>query len=113
MGASRWLQIFSRGIIGIAISGGLALMVFVVVYSDHGYMALKRSTLEEQHLIEAVKAGDQRNQALKQEIQRFQDDPQFIEKIAREDLGLINAKDIVIRLPESKPSATDHATPTR
>ena len=78
-------------------------MLFVAVYGDHGYNALKRGEADEQRLMQAVKAGQQRNQALQEEIQRLRDDPTTIEKIAREELGLVKAGDVIIKLPESTP----------
>ena len=96
--ANRLLRLCKKIIIGIPVTGGLGLLYFLVMHSDHGYLALKQNIAEENRLHEAVKAGQQRNQELEREVQRLKDDPQVIEKIAREELGLASPKDLVIKL---------------
>lgn len=95
---SRLLRVLKSTILGISISGGLGLMFFVVVHGDHGYLALQRSLSEEKRLAESVRSGQERNEALQREIKRLKGDPQWIEKIAREELGLTRPKDVILKL---------------
>src|SRR5262249_6811295 len=110
---ARWLRIFKHCIIGISITGGMALILFVVVYGDHGYTATKQSKAYEQRLMEELKAKQQQNKALQEEIRRLKEDPQTIEKIARETHGLIGPNDVVIKLAEPTPPAGERATERR
>ena len=41
-----------------------------------------------------------RNQELKRSIQLLQDDPATLERLAREELGMVRPSDVVIVLPE-------------
>ncbi|MBI1747134.1 MAG: septum formation initiator family protein [Acidobacteria bacterium] len=103
----RFLQIFGRVIIGILVMGALALLSFVAMYGQHGYVANKRSIEEKQRLIVSVKAAQLRNQALEKENSLLRDDPKIIEKIAREELLMTGPHERIIRFikPNSPGSA--------
>ncbi len=51
-----------------------------------------------------------RVRALAEHIERVENDPATLERIAREDLGMVRAGDIVIVLPDADTASSQNAT---
>jgi len=74
----------------------LALFLFIIV-SEHGLADLKFLKTERDSLVEENQKLTGANQALSVEIDRLKHDPDYIESIARQELGMIGEDEIVIK----------------
>jgi len=84
---------------------GLVLFVIAAIYGDHGLVHLRRLRAEQQDLEHAAFQLQQRNEALRQRIHRLQSDDAYIEKLARERLGLVKKGEVVYRIAASPAAA--------
>ena len=78
----------------------------IAVFGDRGLIELyrvRRATHLVQQELQVLREG---NQHLLQEIQGLRDDPFYIEKIAREELGLAHPGEILILLPREDDEKT-------
>jgi len=80
---------------------GLVLFVIAAIYGDHGLVHLRRLRAEQQDLEHAAFQLQQRNEALRQRIHRLQSDDAYVEKLARERLGLVKNGEVVYRVAAS------------
>jgi cell division protein FtsB len=78
---------------------GLAAYQF---WGAHGYAALLRKRQEEQEWTARNQALRRENEALQKQIHDLKTDPRSIEKIAREELMLVQPEDRIILAPEKK-----------
>lgn len=77
----------------------LGALTYLFVFSRHGYLRrceLARENERLQHELDAMRAENVR---LRQELERL-DDPEAVEKLAREKLGLVREGETVYRFVE-------------
>jgi len=79
----------------------VALILFIVaaIFGDHGLIHLLRMRGEQQELEHVTFDLQQRNEQLRQQIRRLQSDDWYIEKLARERLGLVKKDEVLYRVP--------------
>jgi cell division protein FtsB len=79
----------------------LALFLFVIaaVCGDHGLVHVLRMRGEQRDLERVVFDLGQRNEELRERVRRLQTDDRYIEKLARERLGLVKKGEIIYRVP--------------
>ena len=83
----------------------IVLIISVIVISlvgDNGVLELYRRKLIYQHLDAEISKLLQENEWLKEEIRLLREDPFTIEKIAREELGLVKPGEIVCLFPKKE-----------
>jgi len=80
----------------VALYGIIFLIVLAAVFLP-GYSQLKRLQRENDELQQRIKLLREQNDVLKEEISSFQQDPEYIEKKAREKLGVIKKGEIIYR----------------
>ena len=87
------------------------LAIFVVVllvhdvFGTHGFLAMRRKQQEIRKVSTALDRLNKENAALEQDVQDLKTDPQTIRKIAREELGLAQPGEVIIKLPAPPPAA--------
>jgi len=100
---------------GTFAAGVVALILFVVaaIYGDHGLIHLLRMRGEQQALEHLAFGQQQRNEQLRQQIRRLQSDDWYIEKLARERLGLVKKDELIYRVTArpAAPAAANAALP--
>ena len=85
--------------------GRHVLVIFVVVllahdvFGAHGYLAMRQKQLEIHKVSTVLDQLNKQNALLEQDVQDLKSDPQTIRKIAREELGLAEPGEIIIKLP--------------
>ena len=79
----------------------LALFFFIIV-SEHGLEDLRFLKKEHDRLVEENRQLSGENQAISIEIHRLKNDLDYIESIARQELGMIGTDEIILK-PESPP----------
>ena len=90
---------------------GLMILVPILgwlIFSQHGLVRLYQLELEKQEVIHRINLLKRENQALLREIQRLRTDPDYIESIAREELGLVKKNDLIIRFSDEPSATTDN-----
>jgi cell division protein FtsL len=97
--------------------GSQVLVAFVVVlmvhdvFGTHGFLAMRRKQQEIQKVGAQLQRLNKENSLLEQDVQDLKTDPQTIRKIAREELGLAQPGEIIIKLPAPEPQAQPTAKP--
>ena len=83
--------------------GGLLLIafLFLIGLSRRGAVDLYQLTLEKDRLTKANEVIQEENQALYRTIERLKSDPELVESIARNELGM-TAEDEVVVLRKKK-----------
>jgi cell division protein FtsB len=78
----------------------VALILFVIaaVYGDHGLIHLLRMQSEQRELEHTAFDLQQQNERLHERIRRLQSDDHYIEKRARERLGMVKKGEIMYRV---------------
>ena len=77
---------------------GIVVLFFSIIVGDKGISSLQLIKIERQALKSAHAELKRKNLQLYHEIERLKNDPVYIEAIARQELGLIGKKEIVINM---------------
>jgi cell division protein FtsB len=86
---------------GWIVVGALLILAVMAVFGDNGVLALRQLRGEVDTLVREVRALEAENERLSRQITALQDDPAVIERIAREELGLVRPGERVLRFPRS------------
>jgi cell division protein FtsB len=78
-----------------AVGAFLILLLLLSLFSHRGLISLYRLYRTEQHLRVQIEEAKAKNAALKQEVSSWQEDLGKIEKVAREELGLVKPGELV------------------
>jgi cell division protein FtsB len=94
---------------------GLALLALGIhdVFGAHGYLAMRRSEKQVEELRGEIERLNHDNQELAAHVSALKSDPDTIEKIAREEMGLAKPGEMIFKLPAAGPSAGDAGAPNR
>jgi cell division protein FtsB len=90
---------------------GLALLALGIhdVFGAHGYLAMRRSEKQIQELRGEIERLNHENQALADHVNALKTDPDTIEKIAREEMGLAKPGEMIFKLPAAAAAPADAA----
>jgi cell division protein FtsB len=95
----------------LAVGVTLALLVLAIaavdVYRDLAQQRERRVELEER-----IRLSEERIRDLEARIERMRSDAETLERLAREELGLVRPDDIVVVFPEEKLSPHSEAPPS-
>lgn len=72
-------------------------MLPIVIFGENGLADLNLLREERDAIVEKNEALTEENVAKYREIGRLKDDLQYIEKVAREDLGMVREGEVIIR----------------
>jgi cell division protein FtsL len=89
----------------------VAVLLVHDVFGTHGFLAMRRKQREIQKVSTTLQKLNKDNALLEQDVQDLKSDPQTIRKIAREELGLAQPGEIIIKLPAPEPQASPAAKP--
>ncbi len=83
---------------------GLLVLVLVVhdIFGTHGFLAMRRTQQEIKRVTFELQQLNKENLQLEQEVKELKTDPQKIEKIARDELGLAKPGEVIIKIPRSQ-----------
>jgi cell division protein FtsB len=102
--------------LSLSVMGLLALLAFFyAAVGDHGYLVWRKKQQEKLGLQQKIEQLQHENKEIQQEIKALKTDPRAIEKIAREELGMVKPGEIKITsnpTPEGKSaegSASDNS----
>jgi cell division protein FtsB len=83
----------------------LAALFFFIIVSEHGLMDLIFLKKEQRELVEKSERLTQENLSIGIEIDRLKHDPEYIENVARKELGMIGEDEVILK-PQSQRNQT-------
>ncbi|MBZ5541888.1 MAG: septum formation initiator family protein [Acidobacteriia bacterium] len=91
-----FLRRHGRTILGLL----MVLLLMDNIFGTHGYLAMRRTQKEIAALKKDLQRLNDENQQLAEQVKALKSDPQLIEKIARDELGLARPGEVIIRIPQ-------------
>ncbi len=94
-----------------------ALFFAHAIFGERGYLALREARERSEDLKSRIQELEAQNKQLIEEVKALKTDPRTIERIAREELGLVKPGDIKITTSEpslpasSEPAASNGGSP--
>ena len=89
--------------IAIGVFGLLTVgMVLLAVFDPHGALAVRKQHTRLDQVNSEVAALTEENERLRKQIDQLRHDPATIERIAREQLGLVKPGEVILRTPAAK-----------
>jgi cell division protein FtsB len=85
------------------VAGLLAVLLGAAVFGDNGVLHLRRLRTDVATLHRDVQALEAENDRLSRALTELRSDPAALERIAREELGLVRPGERVLRFPRSSP----------
>ena len=91
--------------------GALLLLGIHDILGPHGFLAMRRTQQEMDRLRSDVQRLNRENNEMTGEAKSLKTDPQAIERIAREEMGLARPGELIFKLPPPTPvQQSDGAT---
>jgi len=81
----------------------IAALVVHDVFGTHGYLALRRTKHEIERVQKDLARLNKENAELSEEVQALRTDPEKIEQLARDGLGLARPGERIIKIPQAQP----------
>ncbi len=97
-------QFWRRNVMWILFAG-LGLLVLQDVFGLHGVLAMRRAQHEATQEQQEIDRINQENVELQNRVSHLKTDPQAIERIAREQMGLARPGEYIFKIPPAKKSA--------
>jgi cell division protein FtsB len=91
-------------------AAALALLLLQDVFGNHGVLAMRRSQQEAREVQRQIDQMNEENRQLEAKVKALKTDPQAIERIAREEMGLARPGEYIFKIPP-KPSDGSAAAP--
>jgi cell division protein FtsB len=90
-----------RSLVSLVVGGVLLALAIAALegWRDHQEARAREARLEAE-----IAATEIRIRALERKIERLQDDPATLDRVAREELGLVRPDEVVVVLPEAAPA---------
>ena len=85
----------------------LGLIITWLAFGKRGFIHLYRMEKERQAYLEKIQRLEENNRKLVEEIRRLQNDKEYIENIARKELGLIKDNEIIFRFDKEQEKGED------
>jgi cell division protein FtsB len=81
----------------------LALFALLVhdIFGPHGFIAMRRTQKEIEQVRDDIGRINDENKSLAGQVNSLKTDPQAIERIAREEMGLARPGELIYKLPDS------------
>lgn len=102
----QWFHRMRRKLATAAVGVLACLLGYHVVFGANGLMVYEQKRSEFRQLEEQNRIIQQQNQELERQIKALKNDPQAIEKEAREQLHYVRSGEVVYTLPAQAPNST-------
>lgn len=86
-----------RSVAGVAV---FCLLALLATAGFKSYRDLAQARAHEADLLARIAAAEARIRTLREDVRRMEQDPLTLERLARENLGMVMPGDVVIVLPE-------------
>jgi cell division protein FtsB len=91
-----------RSVGPLLVAGEVLVLLLLAIAGASSYRDLSAARERESSLTREIGAARERIAALESRIERLRVDPLLLERLAREELGLVRPDDIVILLPREE-----------
>jgi cell division protein FtsL len=95
---------FLRRNASVFLLGGLAVLLIQDIFGTHGVLAMRRAQKEAARVKQELQQMNNENRELQDNVRSLKSDPQTIERIAREEMGLARPGEYIFKIPEKKPA---------
>ena len=95
--SEEWRSLFTM----VLIAGFGAVMLLISVIGSYGILATNRLETHEQILVQKLDSMELERVLMTEEIAALKTSPEYIELIARKQLGLVRTGEVIFYLPES------------
>lgn len=104
-----WKQMrdFLRRNASVFLLGGLVLLLIQDVFGSHGVLAMRRAQREALKVKQEIEQINKENQHLQENVRSLKSDPQAIERIAREEMGLARPGEYIFKIPPKPGDASN------
>ena len=99
---------FLRRNMSTLLIAGLALLLLQDLFGTHGVLAMRHAQKEAAKIQQEIQRINDENRQLQGDVKQLKSDPQTIERIAREEMGLARPGEYIFKIP---PKAGDAAAP--
>jgi len=80
-------------------------IILIAFFGEYGILAFQELKQKEQNLTTAIQTLKNQEQTLLQEIDALKNNPEYIESLARKELGLVRKNEVIYFLLETTPSS--------
>ena len=114
---SRDAKLRERLLVFLRRHGRAILVVLVLallihdIFGAHGLLAMRRTQKEIERLRKDIRQVNQENRDLNEQVKGLKSDPQTIERIAREEMGLARPGERIFKLPGPRAAPQTPAQP--
>lgn len=81
----------------IILTALILMFAWLIFFSEKGLMAMELSAAKKQEIVLQNQILKQQNIILSREIERLRSDPDYIEDVARQDLGMVAPNEIIFK----------------
>lgn len=92
---------------------GLGLLVLQDVFGMHGVLAMRRAQQQAIHEQVEIDRINEQNVQLQGRVNSLKTDPEAVERIAREQMGLARPGEYIFKIAPKKPSASSASDPSK
>ena len=92
---ASFLRRHARTILAVA----LATLLVHDIFGAHGFLAMRRTQKEIEHLRLEIEQVNAENRELAEQVKALKSDPRMIERIAREEMGLARPGELIFKPP--------------
>jgi cell division protein FtsB len=85
----------------------MSSMLIFIVFGENGLLDLNRLKTERDHLLHKNEALKNENLSLYREIERLKKDPEYVENVARQELGVIGKDEVILKTPNGGKTKID------
>lgn len=86
-----------QSVLIIALVALILSFAWLIFFSDKGLMAMELSEEKKQETVLQNQILKQQNHVLNGEIERLRSDPDYIEDVARQDLGMVAPDEVIFK----------------
>jgi cell division protein FtsB len=91
----------------LLLAAGVALLLISDVFGTHGVLAMRRSQKQAADIEKKIEQLNQQNAQLEAKVKALKTDPEAIEKIAREEMGLAKQGEYIFKVaPQTTQAAS-------
>lgn len=87
----------------LLVMGVVVALAILAVATTRSVRHLEAQRAEERHLEEALADTERQVEELRRRIRRLREDPATLERLAREEMGLVRPGEVVVIFPKSAP----------
>jgi cell division protein FtsB len=82
---------------GLLLTGVIIIILVWLGFGETGFINLYRMDLERQETLERIREVSEQNRILIEEVDRMRTDMDYVESVAREELGLVKPNEVIYR----------------